>query len=142
MKEILYLDRKRFDSYSAQAAPSLAKVEKTKEFGAEFAITGPKASFGQKERLRALTDFERMDLIVGALERDGDLRTNRPDTEDDGPAYVHEECEAVKVIVTHTASRGDFKTPEFVLWLSAAPGDRDPPGCACSRTTAAPMNDQ
>ena len=83
-----------------------------------------------------------MDLIVGALERDGDLRTNRPDTEDDGPAYVHEECEAVKVIVTHTASRGDFKTPELCCGFLPHRGDRDPPGCACSRTTAAPMNDQ
>jgi hypothetical protein len=30
MRELLYLDQQRFDRYSAQATPSLAKVEKTK----------------------------------------------------------------------------------------------------------------
>jgi len=42
MKELLYLDQQRFDRYSAQAVPALSKVEKTKELGAEFSLTGPK----------------------------------------------------------------------------------------------------
>lgn len=123
MKELLYLDRDRFERYSAQATPSLSKVEKTRELGAEFGITGPKASFGQKERVRSLTDFERMDEVLAALKKDSEIRAARPETEDDGPAFVHERCEATRVLVPYAASKGDFKNPEFALWLAPAPAE-------------------
>jgi hypothetical protein len=121
MQEILYIDHQRFERYSAQAVPSLSKVEKTKELGAEFSITGPKASFDQKERVRTLTDFEKMTAILDALKKNGDLRSTRPESEDEGPVFVHERCKGVKVIIPHDASRGDFKNPEFTIWLSPGP---------------------
>jgi len=62
-----------------------------------------------------------MDAIRDALKKDGDVRTVRPETEDDGPTFVHERCEAVKVVIPHAASRSDFKNPEFTLWLSDTP---------------------
>lgn len=130
MKDILYLDRGRFDQYSAQAAPSLATIEKIKKLGAEFSITGPKVSFGQEERVRALTDFEKMDVIVAALKKEGDLRTTRPETEDEGPAFVIERCDAIKVVVPYALRGDDHKTPEIVLWF-AAPVENSPSATLC-----------
>jgi hypothetical protein len=121
MKELLYLDRDRFDQYSAQATPSLATIEKTKELAAEFSITGPRASFEQKERVRALTDFEKMNAIITALRTSADLRTARPETDDDGPAFVLETCEAVKVIIPYAARNDQDKSPEMVVWFAAPP---------------------
>jgi hypothetical protein len=129
LKEYLFVDQKRLDTYASQIKPG-AVVEKSKEWNAGLGLTGPNVSAKQTERVRALTTHEKTELIRTHLTSNSSLRLQRPDSDEEGPVFVIENTSATKAIVPRKAA-DELGIPGFVFWLSPGPQHDKPPGMLC-----------
>jgi hypothetical protein len=129
-REYLFVDEKRLDEYVSQINPSGSIVEKSKEWSAGLSLTGPSVGAKQNERVRALTSHEKTTLIQDHLTKNNSLRTQRPESEDEGPVFAFEKCSAIKVVVPRKAGE-ELGTPGFVFWLSPGPQYDKAPGMLC-----------
>lgn len=127
-REYLYVDERRLDLYLGQFS-STSTYDKVASVGVALSGSGPSAHAEQTRHLRTKSPHEKIEELVGYLERNGHLRRQRPcevrssDEDMHRPAFVLEECEAVKVLIPPVDGAAGSE-PGVVIWVSEWPLDR------------------
>ena len=138
LTEYLFVDQKRLDAYASQINPAGTVIEKTREWDAGLSLAGPSVLAKQTERVRGLSQHEKVEVIRDYLVQGASLRLQRPDKAE-GPVFVLEKCLAMKVIVPRrTTERAG--TPGFVFWLSR--GSEHGKGMLCLLEDPDPNDDR
>ena len=75
LKEYLYIDQKRLNSYIEQIHPD-SKIEKVPEWKVDIGLTGPKISASQKAQFRTLTQDEKIELLLKHLKKNNQVSHN------------------------------------------------------------------
>jgi hypothetical protein len=138
LRDYLYVDRKRLDSYLEQIS-STSTYDRVPSLGVGVSPAGPSVSAQEPRVRRDKSDHEKVCELIAYLERHGHLRHRRPvliqaDHEDLAlPDFVLEQCDAVRILIPAAASDGD---PGVVVWVSEWPIERDdrvlrPAGLLC-----------
>jgi hypothetical protein len=117
LRDYLYIDQIRLDSYISQLLGSTETFDKTKKLTAEFAITGPKAQFTQDQRFRDLTIEEKMASLEARLRTESRLSEQRPSEKWVDYEFVLEKFVGFRVIVAENVEAGQ-NSPAFAFWLS------------------------
>ncbi len=126
LRDYLYVDERRLDRYLEQFS-STSTYDKVASVGVGLSGSGPSAHAEQARHPRRKSTHEKIEELIGYLERNGHLRRHRPGgfDEDDlvRPDFAIEECEAVKVLIPRADGAADAESG-VVVWISEWPDDR------------------
>ncbi len=117
LDEELYLDTVRLNNYIERLFGTTETVDKTQKIGSEFALTGPKVTFGQDQRFRDLTNEEKISRFEDLLRRKNKMASLRPSERWGDTEFVLEHFEGIKIIVPQNAEP-EKSSPAFVFWLA------------------------
>lgn len=128
LKDPIFLDRTKLDSYCEQAFGKLTEIDPEVRTSFELGLTGLKVKLEETNKTRPLTDFEKIDLIVKFLQSEESIVTARPKNRHENVDWVLETTDAYRVVVP-ASPNPERETPSLAFWLS--PGN-DEVGILCA----------
>lgn len=124
LRDLIYIDQKRLNSYARQIEPGGAVV-KVPKWTIGISLTGPKVSGEQNQSFRPREAEEKIDLLLKHLKKNSELadgRIREANYFGSPPVFRYEkDCTVVGVDVPLTSTEPSAGTVR--LWVS-----RDPPG--------------
>lgn len=115
VKEFLFVDTRRIDSYAEQIGPPVI-YDKVPVWSAELSITGPKGATTQDRHARSATRSEKIDALVSHLRENELLTEGRPIAERD-VTFAIETCSATRILVPANTDKND-QSHELAMWMS------------------------
>lgn len=105
LREYVYVDETRLSSYCAQIQPGQSRLDKVSTISSSFGLTGPRVDIGQGKVPRKMELNERVELLLGHLQKTDAVSKNRPignerfTPEANSKRFRHEICDAARVVI-------------------------------------------
>ena len=119
IRDFYYLDSARLNMYLLQIVDSLDATDKSKKLDVEFSIVGPKVKIGQDERIRSLSEFEKIEMLEKYLSEHNELTDGRPSKKYQKVRFVRETLDVMRVEIPSSVSDTPDQSP-LVFWLCPA----------------------